>query len=277
MQMFEVFAGQVLDGLTVSLRRGGVITGRVLDPDGRPLAEVGVTALLKRLTTNDQPEGPIAPGSPLLLPSGQNQTNDLGEFRICGLSAGEYVVAANPRSDFSGASTSSPATTMMTSTFFPETADVSAARPVTVQTGETVSDLTLRLATVPAFQVSGVVVDEAGAPVECVMVMLMSGRRGTDSLLALTMGPGMSQSDANGRFTFGDVSAGSYTLRADRNLGFFGVTDDFVIDGGGTPRAAPSRPRLAPTQGTAGMPATINVTVTNANISDLKLVVPRSQ
>lgn len=70
MQMFEVFGGQSLDGLTVSLRRGAVITGRVIDSHGRPVAEVGVTALLKRLGSIDRREGPIASGSPLLMPAG---------------------------------------------------------------------------------------------------------------------------------------------------------------------------------------------------------------
>jgi hypothetical protein len=84
MQVFEVAAGQALDGLTVSLRRGGVIAGRVLDPHGQPLAEAGVTALLKRLNSIDRPTGPTSSGAPLLMPSGQGQTNGLGEFRIAG-------------------------------------------------------------------------------------------------------------------------------------------------------------------------------------------------
>ena len=269
MQMFEVAAGQTLEGLTVSLRRGGVIAGRVLDPLGQPLAEGSVTALLKRLSSNDRPAGLTSSGTPLLIPSGQSQTNDLGEFRIFGLSPGEYVVAANPRSAFGGAATRSSATTM-TSTFFPGTADVSAAQVVTVQAGQTVSDVTIRLINVPAFQVSGVVVDEAGAPLAGAMVMLMDGPG--DSLFSLATGPrGMSQSDAGGRFSFGEVPAGSYTLQASGGGGgFFGISGDFIIDSSGTPRAGPSRPRPAPERGT------IEVTIENENVGDLKLVVPRS-
>ena len=37
MQTFEVAAGQALDGVTVSLRKGGVIAGRVLDSFGQPM------------------------------------------------------------------------------------------------------------------------------------------------------------------------------------------------------------------------------------------------
>jgi hypothetical protein len=272
MQMFEVSSGQALEDLTVSLVRGGVISGRVLDRFEQPMAEVSVTALLKRFASNAPQAELASAGAPLLMPSGQGQTNDLGEFRIFGLPPGEYLIGASPRADFGEASASSSAPTIMTSTFFPGTADVSAAQPVTVRAGETVSDFTIRLVTVPAFHVSGVVVDESGAPVPGVMVMLMRGGRGTDSLRFLSMGsPGMSQSDASGRFTFGDVAAGSYTLRAGHEAGIFTSSENFVIDGGGTPRAAPARPTpVLP-------PTTIEVTIEDANVTDLKLVVPRSQ
>lgn len=269
MQMFEVAAGQTLEGLTVSLRRGGVIAGRVLDPLGQPLAEGSVTALLKRLSSNDRPAGLTSSGTPLLIPSGHSQTNDLGEFRIFGLSPGEYVIMADTRSPFDRAARASSATTTMTSTFFPGTADVSAAQVVTVQAGQTVSDVTIRLINVPAFQVSGVVVDEAGAPLAGAMVMLMDGPG--DSLFSLATGPrGMSQSDAGGRFSFGEVPAGSYTLQASGGGGgFFGISGDFIIDSSGTPRAGPSRPRPP-------VPGTIEVSVRNANVTDLKLVMPGS-
>jgi hypothetical protein len=80
----------------------------------------------------------------------------------------------------------------------------------------------------------------------------------------------MSQSDAGGRFTFGDVPAGAYTLRADAGSGGafgFGFTDTFGIDIDGTPRGDPSRPKPA------REPGTIEVTVDNADVSDLRIVV----
>jgi protocatechuate 3,4-dioxygenase beta subunit len=266
MQMFEVSGGQVLDGLIVPLRRGASITGRVLDSRGQPLAEAIVMALLKRLHSSDRPGGPASSGAPLLMPAGQSQANRLGEFRISGLLPGDYVIAANAPPAFAGNAASSAAT-IMTSTFFPGTADVSAAQPVTVQSKETVSDLMIRLVTVAVFQLSGVVVDESGAPVSDVMVMLMDGRRGIDSLLALNFGPrGMSPTDSGGRFIIGDVPSGSYTLRAETAGGFFGITDDFIIDGEGTPRGLGGPKRDQP-------PGIIEVLVENANITNLRIVV----
>jgi hypothetical protein len=52
--------------------------------------------------------------------------------------------------------------------------------------------------------------------------------------------------------------------------GLFEISD-FVSDGGGTPRTAPSRLGLAPA------PGMIEVTVENADVSDLKIVVAGSQ
>src|SRR5207302_9231948 len=113
----------------------------------------------------------------------------------------------NVRPFAGGRATSPSAVTAMTSTFFPGTADVSAAQPVTVQSGETVNDLTIQLVTVPSFQVSGMVVGKGGNPVADARVILWEAA-GTDSLLALIMGPrGMSQSDTSGRFVLGGIPA----------------------------------------------------------------------
>jgi hypothetical protein len=146
---------------------------------------------------------------------------------------------------------------------------------VAVQSDETVSDLIIPILSVPAFTISGVVVDGAGAPVANAMVMLMGGQRGTDLLLSLVVGSAlMSQSDADGRFTLSDVPAGAYTLRADAGfggIGAFGFTDAFNIDRDGTPRGDTSQPKPA------REPGTIEATVDNADVSDLRIVVTGSQ
>jgi carboxypeptidase family protein len=275
MQTIEVAAGQVLEDVTVSLRRGGAFAGHVLDPQGHPIANVGVTALLKRLNLNEQRAGVPPPfGAPLLMPSGQGQTNDLGEFRIVGLWPGDYLIVAGTPSKLGGAATQPSSGMTATATYFPGTADVSAAQPLAVEAGQTVSDLTIPLVSVAAFKISGVVVDTAGNPVANAMVMLMGGQGGTDFFLSLVVGtPLMSQSDASGRFTFGGVPAGAYTMRADTGggIGFFGVTDAFGIDSDGTPRVDPSQPK-PPRE-----PGTIEVSVENGDVDDVRVVVPGSR
>ena len=90
--LLQVGAGQALAGPDLRLTKGGAISGRVLDARGEPMAEVMVTAVRK--PTGGSGRGRGAPA----LPAGQpGQTNDIGEFRISGLPAGDYYVAASPR------------------------------------------------------------------------------------------------------------------------------------------------------------------------------------
>lgn len=264
MRTFELATNQFLDGLNVVLQRGGAITGHIFDPVGQAQADVAVTALLKRLGANELPDGVTSSGTAFLVPFGESRTNDLGEFRIYGLPPGDYVVVANPRVDFGGPGTQVSSTRIPASTFFPGTADVSAAQPMTVNAGETVSDVTMHLVTVPAFQVSGSVVDESGAPVEETMVMLTGNSQGIATLMPL-----MTPSDARGMFVIGGVPAGSFTLKAVTDGSF--VVDSyfqFVIDDrDGIPRTTTAPPQPEP--------GSLDVTVSDSNVTDLKIVVKR--
>ncbi|MDX2031547.1 MAG: carboxypeptidase-like regulatory domain-containing protein [Blastocatellia bacterium] len=73
------------DNVTIRLTKGGVITGRVLNPAGDPVIGVRVVA---------QSTGPPSSGFPGTGGS-EAQTDDRGVYRIYGLPAGAYVVAAS--------------------------------------------------------------------------------------------------------------------------------------------------------------------------------------
>jgi carboxypeptidase family protein len=77
------------DDVTLTMTRGGVITGRVTNANGEPVIAVAVTAVLVR----------GAEGAPYRggYPSRPRYTNDRGVYRIYGLTPGTYVVAANRR------------------------------------------------------------------------------------------------------------------------------------------------------------------------------------
>src|SRR4051812_40136288 len=80
---FWVVAGQSLDVATVSLKRGGVVAGRILDTFGEPMIDVNVRA--------------VKPGAAIDLMGEASRTNDLGEFRVFGLAPGQYIIVASPR------------------------------------------------------------------------------------------------------------------------------------------------------------------------------------
>ena len=80
------------DSVTISLIRGGVITGSVTSSTGEPLVQTGVRAIMIR-DANGKPPNPgrFAIDRP---------TDDRGVYRIYGLPAGTYVVSAGGRAAY---------------------------------------------------------------------------------------------------------------------------------------------------------------------------------
>src|SRR3954468_16821333 len=77
--------GQVLDKIDLRLVRAGVITGRVVDEFGDAVTDVMVTPMRYQ----------YGPGGRRLTQTGRGgQTNDIGEYRIYGLSPGQYYISA---------------------------------------------------------------------------------------------------------------------------------------------------------------------------------------
>jgi protocatechuate 3,4-dioxygenase beta subunit len=211
---YTVAPAQALDNISIVLQKGAVISGKVLDQKGEPVTDARVMAL-RRFTP---PVASTAP--PRLIPApmqGSQQTNDIGEYRVAGLPPGEYFLAASPRAmDFGGPGAASttgngggaPTTT---TTYYPGTADQAGAQAITVAAGAEVSNIVFMLQSVPAYRVSGIVVDENGAPVAHAMVMLMNDPRSG----MMFMGPGgNAQTGDDGRFSIGDVTPGAYRLNA---------------------------------------------------------------
>lgn len=209
----QVVAGQTVDGMHVQLKRGGVISGKVLDPSGEPFTDARVMAM-RRINQSSDGEPPRFMPAPM---QGSQQTNDLGEFRLSGLAPGEYYIAAMRGTNNLGVSRSAAppasngsARTMPTTTFYPGTTDPAVAQSVAVAAGAEVSSLVFTIQSAPAFRVSGVVVGDDGTPVARAMVMLMGDPRN-----GMFMGPaGNAQSGEDGRFVIDDVSAGSYRATA---------------------------------------------------------------
>src|SRR5262249_15943174 len=138
-------------------------------------------------------------------------TNVIGEFRLFGLAPGDVYVQATSQIDFGRSASSRP--TVPLPTYLPGTADVVGAMPITLAAGQTSGDITIRLVSAPAFQVSGVVTGEDGRPVENAFVRLQLEH--TPGEPPAFMGRMLSaRSDKAGKFTIGGVVNGSYTLLA---------------------------------------------------------------
>jgi protocatechuate 3,4-dioxygenase beta subunit len=273
----EVAAGKTTE-VALALHKGGVIAGKVLDAQGEPLADVRLMAMRRM----ERPAGmPGPPGaSTFLVPapfSGQQQTNDLGEYRIAGLAPGEYYVAATPNGGMSlGGPGTVPASTgkANVTTYYPGTIEQTAATPIKVAAGDTVYNIVFAMQSTPGYRVTGRVVDENGAPVSGAMVMLMGSRPSG------FMGPpGHATSGDDGRFTFTDVASGSYHVNASIPIqvgpgrGSTAIASGGIVGG----REVYTWTSLSGRGGATTMPQPQDVTVNGADVSGIRVVVQRPQ
>jgi hypothetical protein len=183
---------QVSVDLTMS--KGGVLAGRILDHSGRPLRNVGVGAL--RVFG-------VAPLDQAIPSRAVDRANDLGEYRVQSLRPAQYVIVANPGQGPIGTAAGGAADSR---TYFPGTLSFPKAQPITVGPAQAVTGLDFQIVTAPPFEVSGVAVDEAGRAVAGALVAL-------DADWSLFGGPkGSSRTDPEGRFRIGFIAAGDYML-----------------------------------------------------------------
>jgi protocatechuate 3,4-dioxygenase beta subunit len=193
----EILEAQTVEKVDFALPRGGVITGRILDEFGEPLAEVQVVA------QRYQNMG----GRRRLVPSGRPaQTNDIGEFRLFAIPPGQYYLSATLRNNF-GMMGDSDDRSGYAPTYFPGTGNVSEAQKVTVGLGQIVSDLNMSLLPTRTARITGSAVDSQGRPM---MGVVMAMPRG-DSMMFNFGPPGQIKPD--GTFAISGLAPGNYMLQ----------------------------------------------------------------
>src|SRR3954468_23833867 len=196
-----VTAGEHRTDVVLQMQRGAVIAGRITDDAGQPVTDARVMGLRR----------PPGRRGDVLLPAGSTQVNDLGEFRLV-VPPGEYFVQAST-AQFGFANATSTRSTTVVPTYFPGTADQLAAQSIIVDSGQTYSDVVIRLIEAPAFHVSGIVRNEAGRPVANALVRLTA--EGASARMPYVGGPNLqARTDAAGRYWINSVTAGTYTLTA---------------------------------------------------------------
>jgi len=226
----EVFAAKtgyvrttvpVSDASAIRLVRGGVITGRVLDDLGDPIPLMNVAAFRVRR----------AGGSVAFERFRATETNDLGDYRLFGLPAGEFVLAAAPgRYGSATATIPIPIDTLVFRNYYPHAEAPEQAQPVAVKAGEETPgiDFTTPLpppgpqltlggpprppvAALPGAgggtaAIEGRVVNASGLPVRRARVQIVSGEQLFTPYLAAT--------DDDGRYEFRGLKPGSYFINA---------------------------------------------------------------
>jgi hypothetical protein len=158
--------GEDVQGIDFVLERGGVITGKVTDADGRLVIE-------ERITISPEGQSKLRGQQPLFGGGQRFQTDDRGIYRIYGVPEGRYKVFAGQADDDSY-SDNRPGRIVYRRTFYPDTTDPKNARIVEVVEGGELNNIDITFGrNLPTFSASGKVVDgETGQPVSGLRFML---------------------------------------------------------------------------------------------------------
>jgi protocatechuate 3,4-dioxygenase beta subunit len=209
---------QTMDKAEIAMPRGSVISGRIVDEFGDPIADAVVSAM-RSVWSN---------GKRRLQQTGRTaQTNDLGQYRLFGLAPGEYYVSATLRggdmamvemamaatATVAGAATgptgSSP-NSGYAPTYFPGTTSGGDAQRVTLNVGQEAQGTDFALLPVRLAKITGTVINSDGKPAEGSVVNAIPKSAGTD----VVFGPGSTgRTDKTGSFTISNVAPGDYTLQ----------------------------------------------------------------
>ncbi|HKF58406.1 MAG TPA: carboxypeptidase-like regulatory domain-containing protein [Blastocatellia bacterium] len=214
--------GENITGVDFSFSTGGVITGRVIDSDGRPVVRGSVWA------DRDIKEWRESRGTGTER-DGRSEVDDRGVYRIFGLSPGKYEVYYSP-------GFGSWDTQRLTKTYYPSTTDEEKASMVAVKAGMETTAVNI----VPAvasrsktFKAMGRLINkETGQPMPDIEITAFAQHR-TDTP-PLPSGWHRAQSDAAGNFTIEGLTAATYSLdaRSYNGTAWFSEDIEFTVTNG---------------------------------------------
>lgn len=185
--------GDVVEDVNFAMARGGAITGKITDADGRPVVEEEIFV--------QEADGPNAD-----IPySNHNiRTDDRGVYRAFGLRSGKYKVSVGQGED-----RFPDDTRLYPQTFYPSVTDPAKATAVEVTEGGETSEIDITKGrAITTFKVTGKIIDgETGKPVSNIRYGISQNNetRSGNSLSA-------NRSNANGDFKFEGLMPGTYAV-----------------------------------------------------------------
>lgn len=202
-------AGQEVSDLTIRLQAAAVVEGRVSDEDGDPMPEAQVAVLRQTFVAGHRRWEQV----------GAERTNDLGQYRIPGLAAGDYFVSVTPPPDFrsliettantpeaaprSGAASNKPAPVAYQTTYYPGARDRGQATSIQLRAGDEFP-VNFSLTPSPSLSIRGSVANLPDGTTAAIMLQ-------SKDLNLVLNGAEMHK---DGSFEIRGVSPGDYTIVA---------------------------------------------------------------
>jgi protocatechuate 3,4-dioxygenase beta subunit len=209
-RMVLLSSDETVEGVDFKLTRGGVITGRITDADGKPLIDERVS-----LTPVDEKGAPlrgmqVRPPNPFMW-----STDDRGIYRVYGLAAGRYKVSVGDNGG--GASLRSG---YYQKTYYPDTTDVTKAAIVELSEGGETKNIDISLGPrARTYAVSGRIIDaETGQPIAGVNYAFGAVQTNQAQSLMQGMNSPGTPTNSKGEFRLEGVAPGRYAITAPANF-----------------------------------------------------------
>jgi uncharacterized protein (DUF2141 family) len=223
-QAIALEAGAAVSDVRIVMNRGAAIGGRLVERDGAPAVGIRVTAVTKQFLN----------GQPRFASGGATQTDDRGMYRLYGLAPATYAIVAglrdvtSDRAPIERAADDDPpmaaarpmsirvlgpnSAASYLNVFYPGTVDPAGLTWLTVRAGETRDDVNFSLRLTRAGTLSGEVLNAGGSRARSVRVVAYAETEN------MSLGSGdlgtQSATSPDGRFAFGGIQPGSYTVVA---------------------------------------------------------------
>jgi hypothetical protein len=190
--------GKNVDNVVITLSRGALVSGIVVDDHNEPLPDVAVQLSRVRQSTTGFT---IVEGSAAGRP-----TDDRGMFALSDVRPGDYLLTATLPAEVT--TEASATRTAFVPAFYPDTPDAGGAIPLRLQAGDVMSSVLLTLRRLPVVRVSGVAQTSQGTAFTG--TLRLSHRH----VAGFVLPPRVIQADTRGAFAFTEVPPGDYVLRA---------------------------------------------------------------
>lgn len=186
---------QQVKDINFNLQRGGVISGKLADSDGEPVAGVSVQVLRRYYNNQGRPEA---------VSIQMVRSNDRGEYRVYDLPPGRYYVASGQPPQTAGQA--APPPTPYGRAYYPSVASFAEAQAVVLAPGGETNGINFMVPDGAFYAVSGTVVDPRGGNPSTFWVNGFSGGG--------TTGNFYTQAKADGSFRLSNVPPGHYEINA---------------------------------------------------------------